>query len=227
MQHNPHASNGVTRIIGSPFVGLVFLGLALYAQTPHTQNAFFELGHDQTSDFAIRNSWAYAIALELAVLYFVVRGNFQASYIFAGVSVAMNVAYYTIHGHSMTDIAHNWTRWLVSISLPVAIAYYSHCIAGTVDISFSALLAKPHRWVLQRFVAIRARFRRTPATSVVADARPVQTEDAQPANPDKRQRAHQLRDEGLTIAQIADELGAHRNTVGGWLRTNGHKEPAQ
>lgn len=41
------------------------------------------------------------------------------------------------------------------------------------------------------------------------------------AQPDKRQRAHNLHSEGLSNAQIAKELDVHRNTVSAWLRTNG------
>lgn len=44
----------------------------------------------------------------------------------------------------------------------------------------------------------------------------------------KRQRAIQLRSEGLSYAQIAGELDVHRNTISNWLKaTNGHKEPTQ
>jgi DNA-binding CsgD family transcriptional regulator len=55
----------------------------------------------------------------------------------------------------------------------------------------------------------------------------VQSEDA-PAI-DKRQRALQLKSEGLNNQEIAFQLGVHRNTVGNLLKsTNGHsKEPAQ
>jgi hypothetical protein len=228
MKEHPRSNNDVTQFIGSPFVGLVFLGLALYAQTPHTQNAFFELGHDKLSAFATGNSWAYAIALELAVLYFVVRGNFQASYIFAGVSVAMNVAYYTIHHHNMLHLGENWTRWLVSVSLPVAIAYYSHCIADADGTSF----AKVRGWVVQRWGVVRDRFRRTEGAGVVVvdthtDEEPTQPDNT-PSIPDKHTRVVQLHSEGLSYKQIAGELGVHPNTVGKIVRSmNGHKEVAQ
>lgn len=36
---------------------------------------------------------------------------------------------------------------------------------------------------------------------------------------DPKERAHQLKSEGLTNTQIGDLLGVHRNTVGGWLRS--------
>lgn len=42
------------------------------------------------------------------------------------------------------------------------------------------------------------------------------TEDVQP---DPRTVAAQLRTEGLSIAQIGEQLGVHRNTVGKWLRS--------
>lgn len=42
------------------------------------------------------------------------------------------------------------------------------------------------------------------------------TDDVQP---DPRTVAAQLRTEGLSIAQIGEQLGVHRNTVGKWLRS--------
>jgi hypothetical protein len=159
------------------------------------------------------------------VLYFVVRGNFQASYIFAGVSVAMNVAYYTIHHHNMLHLGENWTRWLVSVSLPVAIAYYSHCIADADSTSF----VKVRAWVVQRWCVVCARFRRTEGVPVDThtDEEPTQADNT-PSIPDKHTRVVQLHSEGLSYKQIAGELGVHPNTVGKIVRSmNGHKEPAQ
>lgn len=64
------------------------------------------------------------------------------------------------------------------------------------------------------------------AESVQVPAHPVQkcvdvfdqlaTDDVQP---DPRTVAAQLRTEGLSIAQIGEQLGVHRNTVGKWLRS--------
>ena len=42
-------------------------------------------------------------------------------------------------------------------------------------------------------------------------------EDASDVQPDPKQRAIQLRSEGLTNAQIAKELQTHPSTVGRWL----------
>jgi hypothetical protein len=68
---------------------------------------------------------------------------------------------------------------------------------------------------------------------VVQNAKPIAKKAKPPApppdaQPTKHDRAQQLREEGLNNAQIAAELGVHRNTVPNLLRrTNGHKEPAQ
>lgn len=232
-QLTPRERNGVARIVGSSIVGLFFLGLALYAQTPHTKDAFFQLGHDHNSEFSEFNSWSYAIALELAVLYFVVRGNFAASYIFACVSVAMNVAYYTIHGNNMLDIA-NWTRWLVSVSLPLAIAYYSHCIAEADNAPLQWLI-RLRAYVQSRVVA-KIAWLRKPARSVVQPQKTTPDSSAQSTS-DLQSRISLLRSEQLddkTIALRLDDvsdyalakvLGVAASTVGRWRKSaqsNGH-----
>jgi hypothetical protein len=141
------------------------------------------------------------------------------------VSVAMNVAYYTIHHHNMMHFGDNWTRWLVSVSLPVAIAYYSHCIAGADSPSF----AKVRLWVVQRWGVVRSRFWRTEgaaagAVDTPAAEEPTQSDDT-PPNPDTHTRVLQLHSEGLNYKQIAEIVGAHHNTVGKIVRSqNGHKE---
>lgn len=232
--------NNAVSFIGNALAGLIFLGLALYAQTPHTQNAFLELGHDKVSGYAQFNSWGYAIALELAVLYFTVRGKFQASYIFAFVSVSMNVAYYTIHDNNMLDFSQNWPRWLISVSLPLAIAYYSHCIvdAESVDV-FAGLKTKVQSWYA----------RLTPKQEIVQETimqtpvqeEPVQTITEEPVQSDlslqiSALRANQIPDEEIATKHLRKVPGLHiapllqvnASTVSRWRKaSNGfHKEPA-
>lgn len=65
------------------------------------------------------------------------------------------------------------------------------------------------------------------AKTVQPDAQPKPAQWKQVDNDDAR-RARELKDEGLTNIQIAQEMNVHRNTVGTLLKSaNEHKEPAQ
>jgi hypothetical protein len=118
----------------SPNATLVVLGLALSAQIPHAADVFRLLVFDseQTCEWWCMSSYVhgylFAVALEVAVLLFVVRNRQRESYSFAVVSVLMNVAYYTLHGIPLFSV-RMLPALLVSVALPVAIALYSHVIA--------------------------------------------------------------------------------------------------
>lgn len=114
--------------------------LALAAQIPHAQHVFFEWGHAQGFGGAL-NAWVYAVAVESAVFFFVLRGWAWVSWGFALASVGVNVAYYSI-AHAaqfgpgfMFDpglFSVTWSMWLLSIILPVAVAAFSHATAGHI-----------------------------------------------------------------------------------------------
>ena len=101
----------------------IFLLSAIAAQTPHAAYVF----HATANDSHV-TAWLAAFALESAVLHFVIHGQRRVSYLFASVSVAMNLAYYQMHGVNIFAL-QGVTAWLLSIALPVAIAFYSHSIA--------------------------------------------------------------------------------------------------
>lgn len=101
----------------------IFLLSAIAAQTPHAAYVF----HATANDSHV-TAWLAAFALESAVLHFVIHGQRRVSYLFASVSVAMNLAYYQMHGVDIFAL-QGVTAWLLSIALPVAIAFYSHSIA--------------------------------------------------------------------------------------------------
>lgn len=116
---------------------LIVLVLALCAQIPHAADVFRLLVPILTCNGvdgiamcvgAYVHSYLFAGALEMAVLLFVVRGKERESYAFAGVSVAMNLAYYGLHSVSLFSMA-SFPAWLVSVALPSAIALYSHVVA--------------------------------------------------------------------------------------------------
>lgn len=119
---------------------LVVLVLALCAQIPHAADVFRLIPYTLSGAEQSAPSWwqyihgyLFAVALELAVLLFVVRGHQRESYGFAVVSVAMNLAYYNLHGVWLFAVSAI-PAWLVSVSLPAAIALYSHAVAdGEVE----------------------------------------------------------------------------------------------
>lgn len=107
---------------------LAVLVIALFAQVPHAAYVFTHIGKQQESWFSFFHGASYAVALELAVLLFVVRNRKLESYGFAGVSILINLSYYDMHGVYAFGL-EAFPAWLVSIALPVAIACYSHDIA--------------------------------------------------------------------------------------------------
>lgn len=113
-------------LLKSPKATLIVLTLALLAQLPHAAEVFMIAG-------GVHGVWgwlhglSYAIALELAVLLFVVQERRNESYGFALVSVLVNLAYYAERVSLFSVQA--LPAWLISLALPVAIALYSHAIA--------------------------------------------------------------------------------------------------
>ena len=115
----------------TPTATLIVLCSALLAQLPHAADVF-RLVVVGEGLWPTLHSYTYAIALELAVLLFVVQRRNVESYLFAGVSILVNLSYYHLHGVAL------WTveaapAWLISIALPAAIAQYSHLIADATD----------------------------------------------------------------------------------------------
>lgn len=105
---------------------LAVLVLALLAQMPHAQHVFYEFSKD-LGWFGLLQSWFAAVALEFAVLVFVVRSKIIESWGFAAFSVAINIVYY------YDPVVAWWVpkaTWLLSAGLPVAIALYSHEVAS-------------------------------------------------------------------------------------------------
>lgn len=91
----------IDALLKSEIATLAVLVAALAAQMPHAARLFASLA---SGDGAI-HSWLYAVALETAVLVFVVRGRRNVSYMFAAVSVAVNLSYYAIAGGRVVESA--------------------------------------------------------------------------------------------------------------------------
>lgn len=120
-------SNRILDALRSPNATLAVLVLALIAQLPHAADVFRLIVHGVDWP-ATLHSYSFAIALELAVLLFVVQNRHAESYGFAGVSIAMNLSYYYLHNVQLLQVAA-FPALLVSVALPVAIARYSHAVA--------------------------------------------------------------------------------------------------
>ncbi len=110
----------------SPIATLAVLVTALVAQLPHAADVF-RLAVAGEGLGATLHSYSYAIALELAVLLFVVQRRNIESYVFAVASICINLAYYALHDVNLLTIDAA-PAWLISVALPVAIARYSHLI---------------------------------------------------------------------------------------------------
>lgn len=134
----------------SQYAVLAVLVVALIAQMPHAQHVFYLRGHDNGWASWLQ-SWGFAIALEVAVLVFVVRGNVRASWGFATFSVAINLVYYAqaTKGAWYMSVPD----WLLSVGLPLAIALYSHELSevhatttaaqGEREVATTSTLAQP------------------------------------------------------------------------------------
>jgi hypothetical protein len=122
---------GAIKFLRSPLATLIVLCSALLAQLPHASDVFrlIVMGDDTLSRL---HGLTYAVALELAVLLFVVQHRNVESYIFAAVSILVNLSYYYLHGVALLSI-EALPAWLVSIALPAAIAQYSHLIVAATE----------------------------------------------------------------------------------------------
>jgi len=127
MKHITGAS--AIAFLGTPLAALSVLVTALVAQLPHAADVF-RLVVDGQGIYAVLHSYSYAIALELAVLLFVVQKRNIESYIFAVASICINLSYYALHDVDLLSL-DSAPAWLISVALPIAIARYSHSIVSS------------------------------------------------------------------------------------------------
>lgn len=224
---NHMTGNGLITWLRTPLATLVVLVAALLAQLPHAADVFRLLVHGE-GWYAIAHSYSYAIALELAVLLFVVQRRNVESYIFAIVSVCVNLAYYALHGVNLFTYQAA-PAWLISIALPAAIAQYSHLI---VDAAHDAPVRTSNdaawKLTLRRMAFWRKHV--TPVTPVtLEDVTPepesVTVDDATPAKP-KRKAKPKAQKSNAGVTELARKLGVSRTTVyrklnSGELQLNG------
>lgn len=163
----------------TPVATLAVLVAALIAQLPHAADVF-RLAVHADGIWATAHSYSYAIALELAVLMFVVQHRNVESYVFAVASICINLAYYYLHGVQLLSVEAA-PAWLISVALPVAIARYSHLIvdAGAHEPAPEVTEptvhdAEPIADVPQVHVAAPVQVQRTPAKRAIAKLTPGQ-----------------------------------------------------
>lgn len=197
----------------SPVATLAVLVTALVAQLPHAADVF-RLAVAGTGLGATLHSYSYAIALELAVLLFVVQRRNIESYVFAVASICINLAYYALHEVDLLS-ASSAPAWLISVALPVAIARYSHLIVDAAHEATHEPVAAPAA-PLAAPVAHDEPVQRTCArVQPVQVAEPV---DVAPPTIDVRTHALQMHAEGMSVAQISQALNANPSTVRSWVR---------
>ena len=195
----------------TPIATLIVLIAALLAQLPHAADVFRLVVHGD-GIWQILHSYSYAIALELAVLLFVVQRRNVESYLFAIVSVCVNLAYYALHGVNLFSVAA-MPAWLISIALPAAIARYSHLIVDAAQADAFMQVESP-----KQDAPVQRRKRTEPdATPEPLQVAQDATDDATPTV-DARAQALQMANEGMNASQIAKALGANYSTVRSWLK---------
>jgi hypothetical protein len=172
--------NRILDILRSPVAMMVALILALTAQGKHTADVFTFFSHPGTPQWL---SYAFAAAVEVAVLLFVLNRHKSISYAFAFATFATNMVYYAIGGTALLSVAIVPVV-LLSALLPGVIVGYSHTIAEHTDATPAAQPAQPrhYRWQFWRKPQEAAT---TSSTTTIATttpvARPVGTLTAQNA----------------------------------------------
>lgn len=197
----------------TPVATLAVLVTALVAQLPHAADVF-RLAVAGQGLAATLHSYSYAIALELAVLLFVVQRRNIESYIFAVASICINLAYYALHGVNLMSVAAA-PAWLISVALPVAIARYSHLIvdAAHEEIASTSVAVTHAEAIVHAEPVQRARVQHVDAEATQVDI----------PSMDVRAHALQMHENGFSVAQIAQQLGANQSTVRSWVRRAGAK----
>ncbi|GIV82683.1 MAG: hypothetical protein KatS3mg051_2037 [Anaerolineae bacterium] len=200
---------------------LVLLALALIAQAPHAATVFHRLAPPAVGFGAVL-SWihasSYAIALELATLVFVVRGQKRLSWLFAGVSVMVNVAYYWRPDIPPVDLAR---AMLIAIALPAAIATYSHDVARhsardhVSDAPEAPRTPVPAQTTYDTEERQNARSGLSERATGASEAPSVSTAERRALIAGLLER---VGEDGIDRAELAEQFGVHPSTIGRDLR---------
>ena len=119
--------NRILTVLRTPGAMLAALVLALIAQLEHTAQVFMLVVGAQGWPAQL-HAYSFALAVETAVLLFVLAGHKRISYAFALATFATNLSYYAMAGVDLLSV-QGAPAWLMSLLLPAAIMGYSHTIA--------------------------------------------------------------------------------------------------
>ena len=219
----------ILTILRTPGAMLAALALALVAQLEHTAQVFMLVVNAQGWQ-AQAHAYAFALAVETAVLLFVLAGHKRISYAFALATFATNLSYYAMAGVDLLSV-QGAPAWLMSLLLPAAIAFYSHTIAERGDLQPHQGALLPSDPVLAPPVAAQGQPDATapeppaaesPIVAVpAASARqPARRKPARrkPAKPSAAQRQAQIASSGVTdpssiVAQFGVSLRTAQNDI--------------
>ena len=222
-----------------PTAAAALLFAALLAQAPHAAYVFIRIGQEGAV-ITVIGGIVYAIALESATAYFVWNNKMRWAIAFAMFSIMHNIAYYMpeswrfdIAGTELT-LRYIVSALLISASLPIAIAAFSHVHVSNKMAHKDGNTRKPVETPTANTMANTTTptpiappaqsgghsegVSATPAPAEQTGATSGQPEGADVPTHDTRTQALQLRDEGYTAAEIARMTGAKYSTVQSWLR---------
>jgi len=238
----------VLNALRSPGAMMVALVLALFPQGEHTAQVFLYFSHDRSNNAQLF-AYAFAAAVEVAVLLFVLAGHKRISYLFAGASFLTNLVYYAIGGVAMLSVAV-LPVLLLSALLPACIMGYSHTIAekpksdaphGATPPANAPAKPRRYRWQFWRKPAETSTAQPTSNTTTPAPIAPPSpsgghsegvaqtgTAAAQPEGDGDKltpaQRRAQIASAGLqTSEEVIAMFGVGKRTADGdlaWVRKN-------
>ena len=209
-----------------PWVALLFFCGALYAQIPHAAYVFAcspyigrvcPVGADRD-----QLPWVYALAVEGAVLLFVVHGRRASSYGFACASFAVNLAYYAMSGVTLFSVPA-LPAWLISLLIPCAIVGYSH-IATDVG-SDAHDMQRAVAWVRGLVHPVNRSVEQPrsaqPSAPIVQEGSAEDVHDASDGAPDVQDKKAYARwlhmEKGVGRAELAAKYGVDPSTITRWL----------
>lgn len=191
----------------TPGAMLVALVLALVAQLEHTAQVFMQV-IGANGVYAQVHAYAFACAVEVAVLLFVLAGHKRISYGFALATFATNLSYYAMHDVALLSIA-GAPAWLMSALLPCAVVGYSHTIAETPPAAPDAPRSSTATSDIEAPVALPdAISGHCDANTPAADTAPeTASTDVPAALTPAQRRAHIAEQEMYNAAQVAAQFG--------------------
>ena len=213
--------NRILTLLRSPGAMLVALVAALAAQAEHTAQVFSMVVQAQ-GIFATLHAYAFACAVEIAVLLFVLAGHRRISYGFALATFATNLSYYAMHDVPLLSLA-GAPAWLMSLLLPAAIVGYSHTIAETPEYKPAMPAERPQDARKRIVKSDSASFTVSEETAgagghgeaMEAPTEPAETagETSTPRLAPSQRRAHIREQELFDAAQVVAQFGVSLRTA--------------